>query len=228
MVSKEASAREVSHPTELSLGRKSLVCKRLFDLILGCMLLALVTPLSIVIALLVKLTSSGPVLFRQDRIGQHGRPFVMYKFRTMAHGADSSVHEAYVQQYVQGMSAPGESRDVYKLRRDSRVTPVGGFLRRLALDEIPQLLNVVKGEMSLVGPRPPLAYEVRLYSPRDLQRLSVMPGMTGIWQIKGRDSVNFSTMVELDLEYIRRQSFLLDLTIILATVPALIWNCVKS
>jgi lipopolysaccharide/colanic/teichoic acid biosynthesis glycosyltransferase len=228
MVSKEVPAREVSHLTELTLGRKAVLSKRLFDLLLGCLLLALITPLSIVIALLVKLTSSGPVLFRQERIGQHGRPFVMYKFRTMKHGADSSVHEAYFQQYVKGMSAPGENGNVYKLRRDPRITPVGDVLRRFALDEIPQLLNVVKGEMSLVGPRPPLEYEVQLYSPRDLQRLSAMPGMTGLWQIKGRDAVNFSTMVELDLEYIRRQSLLLDLAIVLATVPALIWSCAKS
>jgi lipopolysaccharide/colanic/teichoic acid biosynthesis glycosyltransferase len=228
MVSKEVPTREVAHLSELALGRTSGRSKRLFDLLLGCLLLVLVTPLSIAIALLIKLTSSGPVLFRQERIGQHGRPFVMYKFRTMEHGADPSVHEAYFQQYVKGVTAPGEQGDVYKLRRDPRITPVGVVLRRLALDEIPQLLNVVKGEMSLVGPRPPLEYEVQLYSPRDLQRLSVMPGMTGIWQIKGRDSVNFSTMVELDLEYIRRQSLLLDLTIVLATVPALIWNCVKT
>lgn len=228
MVSPEAPVQEVSHPSEIATGRKSFASKRLFDLILGCMLLVLVTPLSIVLALLVKLTSSGPILFRQERIGRHGRPFVMYKFRTMVHGADPSVHEAYFQQYVQGMPVPGESGDTYKLRRDSRVTPVGNLLRRLALDEIPQLLNVIKGDMSLVGPRPPLAYEVRLYSPRDLQRLSVMPGITGLWQVKGRDSVNFSTMVELDLDYIRRQSLRLDLAIILATVPALIWKAVKT
>ena len=108
------------------------------------------------------------------------------------------------------------------------MTPFGGVLRRFALDEIPQLINVVKGDMSLVGPRPPLDYEVQLYSPRDLQRLSVMPGMTGIWQIRGRDSVDFAAMVDLDLEYIRRQSLLLDFAIVLATVPALIWNCIKG
>jgi len=228
MVWTEAPAREASQLTELKLRRRSVLFKRLFDVFLGCLLLALFAPLAIAITLLVKLTSSGSVLFRQERIGQHGRPFVMYKFRTMVHGVDSSVHESYFQQYVKGMPAPGQDGRVYKMRRDSRITPVGGVLRRLALDEIPQLINVVKGEMSLVGPRPPLGYEVQLYSQRDLQRLSVKPGMTGLWQIKGRDAVNFSTMVELDLEYIRRQSLLLDLAIVVATVPALIWSCAKS
>lgn len=228
MVWKEAPALEASQRIEPALRQRSEGFKRLFDVFFGCLLLVLLVPLLIVIAVLVKLTSSGPVLFRQERIGRFGRPFVMYKFRTMAHGADSSVHERYFQEYVKGMSAPGEDRGVFKLRRDSRVTPIGGVLRRFALDEIPQLINVVKGDMSLVGPRPPLDYEVQLYSPRDLQRLSVMPGMTGIWQIRGRDSVDFSAMVDLDLEYIRRQSLLLDFAIVLATVPALIWNCIKG
>jgi lipopolysaccharide/colanic/teichoic acid biosynthesis glycosyltransferase len=228
MVWKEAPARAAAQRTEARLRRRSVFFKRLFDVSLACLLLALCTPLSIVVAVLIKLTSSGPVLFRQERIGRHGRPFVMYKLRTMAHGADPSVHEAYFQQYVKGVPAPGEDGVIYKMRRDFRITPVGRVLRRLALDEIPQLINVVKGEMSLVGPRPPLEYEVQLYSAHDFQRLEVMPGMTGMWQIKGRDSVDFSTMVELDLEYIRRQSLLLDLGIVLATVPALVWNCVKN
>lgn len=228
MAWKEAPSGELLPFTGIKLRQRPSHLKRLFDVLFGCLLLVLTSPLSILISVLVKSTSPGPVLFRQERIGQHGRPFVMYKFRTMAHGADPTVHERYFQQYVKGLPAPGEDGLVYKLRRDFRITPVGKVLRRLALDEIPQLINVVKGEMSLVGPRPPLAYEVQLYSARDLQRLSVMPGMTGMWQIRGRDSVDFSTMVELDLEYIRRQSLLLDLGIVLATVPALIWHCLKS
>lgn len=197
--------------------------KRLFDLAIGFLLLILFAPVGIVVALLVRLTSPGPILFRQERIGKDGQPFTVYKFRTMRHGADASIHEQYFIQYIQGVTAPGEDGASYKMHHDPRITPFGSILRRLALDEIPQIINVIKGDMSLVGPRPPLGYEVDHYSPRDLQRLTVKPGMTGLWQIKGRDTVDFATMVDLDLEYIHRQSLWLDLTIVIATVPVLVW-----
>ncbi|MBV9279806.1 MAG: sugar transferase [Chloroflexi bacterium] len=202
--------------------------KRPFDLVAGALLLLLLAPVAVVVALLVKVTSSGPVLFRQERIGRGGRPFVMYKFRSMYHGADPAPHQAYFEQYRRGMAAPEQGGAVYKLRRDSRITPLGGVLRRLALDEIPQLLNVLKGDMSLVGPRPPLQYEVEQYAERDRLRLAVKPGVTGLWQVKGRDVVDFATMIDLDLEYIRRQALFLDLGIVLVTVPALVWGYLRG
>jgi len=204
--------------------RETLRYKRPFDLVLGGVLLILASPVAAAVALLVKLTSSGPVFFRQERVGQDGRPFTMYKFRTMYHGADTNVHRTYIQQYRQGKVAPGQDGQLFKLRRDPRITAVGGVLRRLALDEIPQLFNVVKGDMSLVGPRPALDYEVADYGERELQRLAVKPGATGLWQIKGRDVVDFATMIDLDLEYIRREGLALDLWIVVATVPALVWS----
>jgi lipopolysaccharide/colanic/teichoic acid biosynthesis glycosyltransferase len=201
--------------------------KRPLDLIVGTVLLILAAPVAAVVAVVIKLSSRGPVLFRQERIGRGNRPFVMYKFRTMQHGTDTSLHRAYFAQYRQGMAAPGQSGKIFKLQRDPRIIPLGGLLRRLALDEIPQLFNVIKGDMSLVGPRPALVYEVEEYSERERLRLLVKPGITGLWQIKGRDVVDFDTMIEQDLEYIGRQALVLDLAILAATVPALIWAYVS-
>ncbi|HEX8918072.1 MAG TPA: sugar transferase [Chloroflexota bacterium] len=197
--------------------------KRPFDLVLGTILLLVATPIAAIAAVFIKLTSPGPVFFLQERVGLSGRPFVMYKFRTMHHGADQNVHREYFRQYQQGITAPGQDKPIFKLQRDPRITRIGSILRSLALDEIPQLWNVVKGDMSLVGPRPPLMYEVQDYNQRDLARLSVKPGITGLWQIKGRDVVDFATMIDLDLDYINRQSLALDSAIVLATVPALVW-----
>jgi lipopolysaccharide/colanic/teichoic acid biosynthesis glycosyltransferase len=201
--------------------------KRGLDLALGTVFLVCAMPLAAVISISIKLSSPGPILFCQERIGQRGRPFMMYKFRTMQHGADTEIHREYFQRYMRGVPASTEVRKVFKLRNDPRITPMGRWLRRLALDEIPQLVNVIKGEMSLVGPRPPLAYEVEQYTERHFMRLSVKPGITGLWQIRGRDVVDFESMVELDLEYIERQSLRLDLWILLATIPTLVWSCVK-
>jgi lipopolysaccharide/colanic/teichoic acid biosynthesis glycosyltransferase len=184
-------------------------------------------PIAAVVAVLIKSTSAGPVLFRQERVGLHGSRFVMYKFRTMYHGADEAVHQTYFEKYRRGVAAPDQDGKRYKLQRDPRITPLGGMLRRLALDEIPQLINVLQGDMSLVGPRPAIPYEVDLYSQNDLMRLHAKPGMTGLWQVRGRDTVDFATMVALDLDYIRRRSLPLDLWIMLATIPALIWGYVK-
>jgi lipopolysaccharide/colanic/teichoic acid biosynthesis glycosyltransferase len=201
--------------------------KRPLDLIAGTVLLILAAPVAAVVAVVIKVSSRGPVLFLQERIGQDNRPFVMYKFRTMQHGTDTSLHRAYFAQYRQGIAAPGQSGKIFKLQRDPRIIPLGGLLRRLALDEIPQLFNVIKGDMSLVGPRPALAYEVADYSERDRLRLLAKPGITGLWQIKGRDVVDFDTMIDRDLEYISRQALALDLAILVATVPALIWAYVS-
>ncbi len=201
--------------------------KRPFDLIVGAALLTLSAPVAAIVATLVKCTSSGPLLFKQERLGLHGRPFMLYKFRTMSHGVPSTLHEEYFKQYLQGDPAPDQERTIYKLRHDPRITPVGGVLRRLGLDELPQLFNVIKGDMSLVGPRPPLAYEVAHYTPRHMRRLETKPGCTGLWQVQGRDTVHFEAMIDMDLEYIERQTLLFDLRLCLLTVPALVWAYCK-
>jgi exopolysaccharide production protein ExoY len=201
--------------------------KRPLDLALAALLVVLSAPVTMLVAIIVKLTSAGPVLFRQERLGRNGRPFTMYKFRTMYEGAEASPHREYFEQYRQGIPAPGQKGQVFKLQRDPRITPLGRPLRRLGLDELPQLFNVIFGDMSLVGPRPALGYEVKRYSERDLLRLSVKPGITGLWQIKGRDVVNFMSMIDLDLEYVRKQALGLDLVILLATIPSLVWSCIR-
>jgi lipopolysaccharide/colanic/teichoic acid biosynthesis glycosyltransferase len=213
---------------EQTIGRTpSPVYKRPFDVLVATLLLVLTTPLAAMVALIVKVTSPGPILFRQERLGQNGCPFTLYKFRTMYHGASAELHREYFTLYRQGVRAPGQPRPLYKLRRDPRITPLGGILRRLALDELPQLYNVLRGDMSVVGPRPPLRYEVEHYTQRDLLRLSVKPGLTGLWQVRGRDVVDFDTMIMLDLEYVQRQSLALDLWVLVATIPALVWSYVR-
>jgi lipopolysaccharide/colanic/teichoic acid biosynthesis glycosyltransferase len=187
------------------------VLDRVFALVL---LLALAVPIT-VIALVIKVTSPGPVFVKQTRVGRFGKPFVFYKFRSMLKDAellrdgleDDNIHEAPT---------------VFKLRRDPRVTPVGRFMRRTSIDELPNLFNVLRGDMSLIGPRPPLPREVAHYSARDMQRLAATPGMTGLWQIRGRSEIPFENMVEIDLEYIERWSLWLDLYIVLRTPIAVV------
>lgn len=184
---------------------------RVFALVL---LLALAVPIT-VIAIVIKVTSPGPVFVKQTRVGRFGKPFVFYKFRSMLKDAellrdgleDDNIHDAPT---------------VFKLRRDPRVTPVGRFMRRTSIDELPNLFNVLRGDMSLIGPRPPLPREVAHYSARDMQRLAAMPGMTGLWQIRGRSEIPFENMVEIDLEYIERWSLWLDLYIVLRTPIAVV------
>jgi lipopolysaccharide/colanic/teichoic acid biosynthesis glycosyltransferase len=194
--------------------------KRLFDLVVSATALVLLLPLLALIALAVKLTSPGPVLYRQTRVGEGGQPFDLLKFRTMQTGAGDETHRAYVAALIRGEAA--RQGGVFKLADDPRITPVGRWLRRLSLDELPQLMNVLRGEMSLVGPRPPLPYEVELYDERARQRLSVLPGVTGLWQVSGRNRLTFGEMVELDLQYIARWSPWLDLAIVARTPLALV------
>jgi lipopolysaccharide/colanic/teichoic acid biosynthesis glycosyltransferase len=177
-------------------------------------------PVLLIVAVLVRLSSPGPVVLRQTRIGQDGRAFQMHKFRSMFAGSDPAIHEAYLRGLVRGEATPVDG--AYKLADDPRITPVGRVLRRLSLDELPQLFNVLTAEMSLVGPRPPLPYEVDLYDARARRRLSVPPGMTGLWQVSGRSTLDFHQMVDLDLAYIARWSFWLDLSIVARTPRALI------
>jgi lipopolysaccharide/colanic/teichoic acid biosynthesis glycosyltransferase len=192
-------------------------------------ILLMLSPLWLAIAVAIKLTSSGPVFFTRTVVGRNGKRFTYYKFRTMRHGNDDSVHRAFLQRYVtenkpyrvQRDLVTGVERPVFKVVHDPRVTAVGRLLRRWSLDEIPQLLNVLRGEMSLVGPRPPIEFEYQLYDEATKARLAVLPGLTGLAQVRGRGRLSFAEMVVLDLEYIQRQSLLLDLQIILTTVRVL-------
>jgi lipopolysaccharide/colanic/teichoic acid biosynthesis glycosyltransferase len=173
----------------------------------------------------VKLSSPGPVLFRQKRVGQYGKQFTFLKFRSMKDGNDPSVHEKFVAKLMaaEAEAVPGgsaaEGRPMYKLVDDPRITRFGAFLRRTSLDELPQLVNVLLGEMSLVGPRPPIPYEVDKYAPWHLERLVVAkPGITGLWQVEGRSRVSFNEMVRMDLRYAKEWSLWLDIKLLVRTI----------
>jgi lipopolysaccharide/colanic/teichoic acid biosynthesis glycosyltransferase len=200
--------------------------KRGMDVLGSLALLALLSPVFFVIAAAIKLTSRGPVLFRQQRIGEHGTAFTFLKFRSMYVNNDASQHKEYVRQLIAGQAAKqanGEGEAIFKLTNDPRITTVGNFLRRTSLDELPQFLNVLRGEMSLVGPRPPVPYEVEAYATWHRRRLlEAKPGITGLWQVQGRSRVGFDDMVRLDLLYARNCSPLLDLKILLQTPKAVI------
>ena len=199
--------------------------KRMIDVLGSLSLLAILSPVLFMIAAAIKLTSRGPILFQQKRIGEHGTPFTFLKFRSMYMNNDSSEHKEYVRQLIAGQaekkSANGNGTGVFKLTNDPRITPVGRVLRRSSLDELPQLINVLRGEMSLVGPRPPVPYEVEAYATWHRRRLlEAKPGITGLWQVYGRSRVEFDDMVRLDLRYARDCSPLLDLKILLQTPRA--------
>ncbi len=198
------------------------VVKRCFDFTVAFVLVVLSFPLLLVLAICVKLSSKGPVFFVQERVGKGGKPFKFYKFRSMAHGNDTSIHEAYMQKLIRGeVEANGaDDKPQFKIENDPRITEFGHFIRKTSLDELPQLINVLNGTMSLVGPRPPIPYEVQAYKSWHLQRLSVKPGVTGLWQVSGRSSIAFDEMVQLDLEYIEKKNLLLDMKILLQTIPA--------
>ena len=197
--------------------------KRVSDLILAYTGLLLTAPLLALAGILIKVSSPGPVFFKQVRIGKNGCPFTIYKLRTMRDGQDDSLHRQYLQDFISTNKTAGENEEgekQFKLDNDPRVTKVGKMLRRLSLDEIPQLINVIRGEMSLVGPRPPLPYEVEMYKNWHGKRLQVKPGITGLWQVTARSAVGFDDMVMLDLYYIEHWSLLLDFQLLLKTIPA--------
>jgi lipopolysaccharide/colanic/teichoic acid biosynthesis glycosyltransferase len=203
------------------------VMKRLMDIAGSGLALLALSPLFLVIAGAIKLTSKGPVFFRQRRVGQYGESFVFLKFRSMYMNNDASLHKEYVRRLIAGQAerkpSNGNGRGVYKLTNDPRVTPVGTWLRRTSLDEIPQFWNVLVGEMSLVGPRPAIAYEVEAYDLWHRRRLlEARPGITGLWQVNGRSRVKFDEMVRLDLRYARTWSPWLDLKILLRTPRAVV------
>jgi lipopolysaccharide/colanic/teichoic acid biosynthesis glycosyltransferase len=206
--------------------RMMLLAKRLVDIAGSCGMLVILSPLFLVIALAIKLTSKGPVLFRQQRVGRLGKTFVFLKFRSMYVNNDTTVHEVFVKKMIASEAQPqsGDSDEpVFKIVNDKRITPLGRFLRRTSLDELPQFLNVLKGEMSLVGPRPPIPYELAAYKTWHRQRLlAVKPGITGLWQVTCRSTVQFDDMVRLDLRYASLWSLWLDLKILLRTPAAVV------
>jgi lipopolysaccharide/colanic/teichoic acid biosynthesis glycosyltransferase len=203
----------------MDVSRSYLFAKRSVDLIAAMLILVLLSPVWLILAISVKATSPGPAFFRRTVIGQGGRRFTYYKFRTMRPGDDSH-HREWLKEFVTRDSA--YTGNEFKVRNDPRVTSVGRFLRRTSLDEVPQLINVLKGDMSLVGPRPPIEYEYELYDETAKGRLAVKPGITGLYQVTARSRVPFSKMLELDLEYIKRRSIWLDLAIIFRTPIAII------
>jgi len=190
--------------------------KRAVDLALVCLGLIMLAPVLLLVAAAVKLDSPGPILFRQERVGKNGRRFWIFKFRSMCLDADRQIEKLRLQNEATG--------PLFKIRDDPRVTRVGRLLRRWSIDELPQLLNVLRGEMSLVGPRPPLPSEVEQYEDWQLGRLRAVPGLTGLWQVSGRSEVPFHDMVRLDLHYIRNWSMALDIEILLRTIPAVLTN----
>lgn len=200
------------------LGQGQRFVKRLEDLALAISLLILFSPLMLVIALVIKLDNPGSVFFKSKVLGKNGEPFLMYKFRSMISNADDSKHRIYIEKYVKEGKAADKKKRIYKLTKDKRITRVGRWIRKYSLDEIPQLWNVILGDQSVVGPRPPLPYEYDHYDKIHKKRLYIKPGITGLWQVNGKSCLSFEQMIVLDLYYISKWSLWLDLKILLETV----------
>jgi lipopolysaccharide/colanic/teichoic acid biosynthesis glycosyltransferase len=209
--------------------------KRLVDSLAAAGLILILLPVMAIIAFLIKLTSPGPVFFVQERVGakrridERGRivwgvqRFRVFKFRSMVHNADESLHIEHIKAFVNGTLDASNAGDAnFKLQEDPRITWIGHIIRKTSLDELPQLINVLKGEMSLVGPRPVPTYEVDGYQDQHYERLAALPGITGLWQVMGRSAVSFEEMIRMDIDYVHRQSLLLDLKILLMTIPAVL------
>ncbi len=210
--------RGVSQPTRAWCSYD--LVKRALDVVLSLLILLLAAPIWTTIAILIRSTSRGPVLFRQtEAIGRYGQRFTLYKFRTMENHASDRLHRNAIERFVAGeaVDADAQDRAVYKIVRDPRVTPLGRILRKVGLDELPQFINVVRGEMSIVGPRPPVSYEYEHYDERARQRLVVRPGITGLYQVSARSKVSFDRMIEIDLVYVNHRSLALDLAIMIRT-----------
>ena len=195
--------------------RSSAFFKRFMDINLSCVAATVFSPVFLITALLVKVTSPGPIIFSQVRVGRYGRHFKFYKFRSMY--IDAEARKAELMKH-------NESGDgvIFKMKRDPRITPVGRFIRKFSIDELPQLFNVMLGDMSLVGPRPPLPSEVRTYTLEERKRLNITPGITCLWQVSGRSELPFSKQIALDKEYISSRSVWKDFLILLKTVPAIL------
>jgi lipopolysaccharide/colanic/teichoic acid biosynthesis glycosyltransferase len=204
-----------------------LLAKRAFDIVVTATMILLALPLMLVVAFAVARTSPGPIIFRQTRLGKGCAPFVFYKFRSMSVNVDDTIHREFVTTLIKGghkeINQQDAANPLYKIKCDPRLTPIGGFIRKTSLDELPQLFNVLKGDMSLVGPRPPLPYEAEKYQAWHLRRiLEIKPGITGLWQVEGRSKVSFDEMVRMDLRYTRDWSLLLDLKILTKTVAVVL------
>lgn len=206
--------------------RVPMAIKRAIDLAGSAAALVFLSPVFAAVALAIKLSSKGPVLFKQERLGQHGKTFTVLKFRSMRTDCDARIHQQFVEQFIAGQvdgSSETAAKPVFKIQQDPRVTPVGRFIRKSSLDELPQFWNVLRGDMSLVGPRPPLAYEFQKYEVWHRRRvLEIKPGITGLWQVEGRSRTRFDEMVRLDLKYARAWSVWLDLKILAQTPGAVI------
>ncbi len=201
------------------------IIKRGFDIVVATLMLLALSPILLLAAIATRLFDGTPLLFRQTRVGIHGKPFELLKFRTMRVQCSDTVHREYVKQWIQSSAADGSEchRDkVYKIEGDARVTPLGRWLRRFSIDELPQLLNVLYGNMSLIGPRPAMPYELELYQEWHRHRLDAPPGITGLWQVSGRNRLSFAEMVQLDIEYIEGWSLGGDIGILLRTLPAML------
>jgi lipopolysaccharide/colanic/teichoic acid biosynthesis glycosyltransferase len=229
----EGELRLAFAPAAVTHDSRYFICKRCFDLVAAGILCVVLLPVLLCIALAIKLDTPGAVLFTQKRVGARRRKvdgqwvweivtFTMYKFRSMVANADQSIHEAHARAFVAGHVQESATAETVKIQGDSRITRVGQILRTTSLDELPQLLNVLKGEMSLVGPRPVPIYEADAYEPWHRERLAALPGITGLWQVEGRGMVNFDDMVQLDIRYVRSQSLWLDCELLALTLPAVI------
>ena len=199
--------------------------KRGFDVVVATLMILLASPIMLLAAIAIWLTDGSPLLFRQTRVGIHGKPFELLKFRTMRTQSSDTVHREYVKEWIQRNAAErsdAAGAKIYKIGSDSRITPVGKWLRRFSLDELPQLFNVLKGNMSLIGPRPAMPYELELYQEWHRHRLDAPPGITGLWQVSGRNRLSFEEMVQLDIEYIEEWSLMGDMGILLRTLPAML------
>lgn len=199
--------------------------KRLLDIVCASIALVLLSPVMLVVACAIAITSPGPIIFRQIRLGKGGVPFVFFKFRSMHSNSDDRIHRQYVADLIRGQNAAGAEggAKIYKIRSDPRIFPVGKVIRKTSIDELPQLFNVLRGDMSMVGPRPSLPYEVENYEAWHLRRiLAIRPGITGLWQVEGRSRVPFDEMVRMDLRYIRDCSLLFDLSLMLRTFKAVL------
>lgn len=211
------------------------LCRRVLQVVIAAVLLILLAPLLLIIAIIIRVDSRGPSIYVQERVGSRRRrsgsglitwevrTFDFYKFRSMRRDADPSLHREYIQRFCNAeLVAEHRSGAIFKLKDDPRVTRVGRFLRKTSLDELPQLYNVLKGDMSLVGPRPLPAYEVAHYRKAYYERFAASPGITGLWQVRGRGRVPFEEMIRMDIEYARKASLWLDLKLLLSTIPAVI------
>jgi exopolysaccharide biosynthesis polyprenyl glycosylphosphotransferase len=197
--------------------------KRVFDVMVAVLMLIALSPIMLIVAVAIKLDSAGPVIFKQTRIGKNHKPFTFYKFRSMYTKSDSSVHQQFVKSLINGSSS-NTSSPTYKLACDKRITRVGCFIRKTSLDELPQLINVLRGEMSIVGPRPGLPSEVAQYQEWHRKRLEVQPGLTGLWQVSGRSNLTFDEMVLLDIYYAENWSLGQVIRIMLRTIPQVLFG----